>query len=258
MTIWSCTVFQFNPKCQPLAETILSTPNKKYIYDVWKRPSNTAEGESIDEPLKLYIDSVSTTSSRTRIDLQLDRESPSYYVRDGEPQRYRITVRLGIDIHKIPGWPAMVCVYGRYDNANKFRGAFKRVYADQTGKGEMPLYSIGFKLTENTDSLLQVFPNMRKIRVEGIQGSQIDTAILSGFMLEESPEFQKWVKSEDYSGRVSYFGVTVGDETVVLSTFGNMYSRQGKELRPTNTVLRVLRGLISTNALVYTPTIDSY
>jgi len=128
----------------------------------------------------------------------------------------------------------------------------------ETGKGEMPLQSVGFKLAERSDALLQIFPNMRKMKVDGIQGSQIDTAILSGYMLEESPEFQKWVKSADYSGQVSYFGVSVGDETVVLSNFGNMYSRQGREPRPANTVLQVLRGLISTDALVYTPTLDSF
>jgi hypothetical protein len=241
-----------------LAETLLSTSSKRYVYDVWKRPPTSAGGEFTDEPLKLYVDSVATSSSGTRIDVQMDRESPAYYVREGEPQRFRITVRLGIDIFKIRGWPAMVGVYGRYDNTKKFRFAFKRVYADQTGKGEMPLYSVGFKLAENSDSLLQVFPNMRKMKVDGIQGSQIDTAILSGYMLEESPEFQKWVKSEDYSGQVSYFGVTVGDETVTLSTIGNMYSRHGKEPRPMNTVMQVLRGLIGTNSLVYEPTIDSY
>ncbi len=51
-------------------------------------------------------------------------------------------------------------------------------------------------------------------------------------MLEESPEYQKWVKDEDFGGRVNYFGITVGEETVVLSTTGNMYSRQGKIQRP--------------------------
>jgi len=122
----------------------------------------------------------------------------------------------------------------------------------------MPLQSVGFKLAERSDALLQVFPNMRKMKVDGIQGSQIDTAILSGYMLEESPEFQKWVKSADYSGQVSYFGISVGDETVVLSNLGNMYSRQGREPRPTSTVLQVLRGLISTDAVVYTPTLDSF
>jgi len=258
MTIWSCTVFQFNPKCQPAAETILSKASRQYLYDVWKRPSDTAEGGFIDEPLQLYVDSVTKGSNRTQIELQLDRESPAYYVRGAEPQRFRIKVRLGLDIFKIPGWPAMVGVYGRYDNTNKCRVALKKVYENETSQGGMPLFSVGFKLAENSDALLQVFPNMRKMRVDGIQGSQIDTAILSGVMLEESPEFQKWVKSEEYSGQVSYFGVTVGEETVVLSTFGNMYSRQGREPRPTNTVLQVLRGLISTNALVYSPTIDSY
>jgi hypothetical protein len=66
------------------------------------------------------------------------------------------------------------------------------------------------------------------------------------------------VKSEDYTGQASCFGVTVDEETVVSSNIGNMYSRQGKELRPTNIVLQILRGLIGINALVYSPTIDSY
>lgn len=43
MTMWSCTVVQFNPKCQLLAENLLSQSNKQYIYDFWKKPNTENE-----------------------------------------------------------------------------------------------------------------------------------------------------------------------------------------------------------------------
>ena len=167
-------------------------------------------------------------------------------------------MRLAAHIFRIQGWPALVGVFGVKDNALKFRGVFKKVFLDQTNSRDTPLFSVGFQLREHDEALLQIFPNMKKIRVSGIQGSQIRSAILTGDMLEESPEYQKWVKDSEYGGVVNYFGVTVGDETVVLSTNGNMYSRQGREIRPIGTVYQVLQGLWQCRAIVFTPTIDIY
>jgi len=245
-------MFQINLKCQPFAENLLTVSGSEYVYDLWEKSDGTKE------ELRLYIDSVLHSKLGTTIEIQLDKESPPFYVRGEEPQRFRITARMGAHIFKIQGWPLLIGIFGQYDNALDFRMAIKKIYLDQTNSTDTPMFPVGFQLREHDDALLQRFPNMKKLRVTGIQGAYVRTAVLAGDMLEESPEYQKWVRDEYRSGIVSYFGVTVGDETVVLSTYGNMYSRQGKEARPIVTVYQILKGLIECRALIYSPTLDIY
>lgn len=252
MTIWSCTIFQINQKCQPFIENILTSTNSEYVYDIWKKSDDD------EEELKLYIDFINNRSSGTTIDIQMDRPSSAYYVRGEDPHKFRVTVRLGAHIFKKTGWPLVIGVFGQRDNAERLRIALKKIYLNETGLEDTPVYAVGFRLRDRDENLLQAFPNMKKMKVSGIQGSQVRTAVLTGNMLEESPEYQKWVKDEDYSGRVNYFGVTIGDEMVVLSTIGNMYSRQGKNPRPVGLVEQVLQNFLDCHALVYTPTLDLF
>lgn len=251
VVFWSCTLYQINPVCQSFIEKLFTTPQKDYIYQVWEKP----DGE--EEDLKVYIDSFSQRNYGISVDIQMDRQSKAYHVRGKEPYRFRVTVSLGAYIFKRSGWPVIIGIFGQYENARKLRMALKRIYMDETGNNDMPLTLIFLKLRERDEDLLQVFPNMQKIKVSGIQGSQVRKAVLSGEMLQESPEYQRWVKDEDFCGTVEYFGVSVGDETVVLSTNGNMYSRQGKVLKPTGVVYQILKNLIDCNALVYFPTLDT-
>lgn len=252
MVFWSCTIYQINPKCQLFIENLLTKPKTDYIYQVWEKPDGK------EEELKVYIDAISQRSYGTLIDLQMDRQSRSYHVRGEKPYRFRITVNLGAHIFKQRGWPVLIGIFGRYENARKLRMALKRIYVDETGDSDTPLNLIFLKLRARDEALLQVFPNMKKMKVTGIQGSQVRSAILSGDMLEESPEYQRWVKDEDYCGTVEYFGVSVDDATVVLSTNGNMYSRQGKIPRPIGVVHQILQNLIECNALAYFPTLDTF
>jgi hypothetical protein len=249
VVFWSCTLFQINPICQSFVEELFTSPKSEYIYQVWEKP------DSEEEDLKVYIDLFSERKHGINVDIQMDRISKAYNVRGERPYRFRITVSLGIYLFKQSGWPALVGIFGAYENAHKLSVALKRIYMDATGKNDVPLTPVFLKLRERDEALLQAFPNMQKMKVTGIQGSQVRKAVVSGEMLQESPEYQKWVKDEDFCGKVEFFGVSVGDETVVLSTNGNMYSRQGKVTRPTSVVFHILQNLIQCNALVYFPTL---
>lgn len=253
MTIWSCTIFQINAKCLPVIENILTKP-AQYEYETWKKDEDSPE-----EKMNIYIDTVTKTKIGPRIELQMDRRSMPFFVRGAPtPQQFRITARMGAQIFHVNGWPLLIGIFGQYQSAVDLMRALYSIYKLQTGDREIPLQPVLFSLHEHDEALLKCFPNMKKLRVSRIPGAFVKTAIISGEMLEQSAEYQKWVKDEDFGGQVDYFGITVEDETVILSTQGNMYSRQGKQVMPVSVVYLVLRDLKQCNALVYDATLDIY
>lgn len=253
MPIWSCTVFQINSKCLPVIETLLTTP-AQHEYETWKRDANSPE-----EKMKIYIDSVTKTGTGPKIEFQMDRRSAPFFVRGAPgPQQFKVTARMGAQIFHVNGWPLLAGVFGQYQNAWDFTRAVYSIYKLKTAEREIPLAAVLFNLHEHDEKLLRCFPNMRKLRVSRIPGGFVKTATLSGEMLEQTSEYQKWVKDEDFGGQVDYFGVAIGDQTVVLSTRGNMYSRQGKQIMPVDVVYDVLKNLKDCNALVYDSSISSY
>ena len=57
----------------------------------------------------------------------------------------------------------------------------RRIYHDATGSADTPLFLVGFRLRDRDEALLQAFPNMKKLKVTGIQGSQVGSAVLTEF-----------------------------------------------------------------------------
>ncbi len=253
MPIWSCTVYQINAKCLPVIEGILTKPSE-FEYETWQR-----DEKSPPEKMKIYIDTVTKTSIGPKIELQMDRRSRPFYVRgEPTPAQFRITARMGAQIFHINGWPLLVGIFGQYQSAVDLTTALYYAYKLQTGEKEIPLQPVLFSLHEHDEALLKCFPNMKKLRVSRIPGDFVKTATLVGQMLEQSAEYQKWVKDQDFGGQVDYFGVTVGDQTVILSTYGNMYSRQGKQAMPVDIVHQILKDLKQCNALVFDATLDMF
>jgi hypothetical protein len=235
----------------PTIENLLTTTGK-HVYDAWMKEDGSKED------LCIYIDSIRTTQTGKTIELQMDKISKQYYVRDGEPSQFRLTARMGAHLFKIQGWPYLIGVFSQNQNALDLRVVLKRIYGQKTRETENPLFKVLFNLREHDDALLQCFPNMKRLKVIGIQGTHIREALFKGETLEESPEYQKYVKDDNFGGRIGYFGVPVGDEEVVMSTFGFMYSRHGKERMPVSIVSQILKNLIECKALVYEPTIDNF
>ena len=253
MPIWSCTIFQINAKSHPFVEGLL-TKSAQHVYEKWKRDIDSPE-----EEMKIYIDTVTKTNIGPKIEFQIDRPSMPFFVRGTSgPQQFRITARMGAQIFHVNGWPILMGVFGQYQNAMELTRILFSLYKMKTADREIPLQPVLFNLREHDEALLRCFPNMKKLRVSRIPGDFVKTATLTGEMLEQSSEYQKWVKDQDFGGQVDYFGVTVGDETVILSTQGNMYSRQGKQSMPVNIVYKVLQDLKQCNALVYDATLDLF
>ena len=250
--IWSCTIFQVNVKCLPQIETILTTTGK-HVYDVWEK-----SGRQQNENMHIYIDKVTTTDSGKTIDLMMDVLSKPYFVRDEEPHVFKMTLRLGVHLFKKQGWPYLVGIFGRSQTATGFRIALKQIYKEKTQQKENPLLKVAFGLHEHDEALLQCFPNMKRLKVRGIQGLHVREASFKGVTLEESAEYQKYVKDPNFGGQLMNFAVPVSNETVTMSTLGNMHSSQGSKRVPVETVLEVLRNLLLCHALVYEPTIDQY
>jgi hypothetical protein len=114
----------------------------------------------------------------------MDKISKQYYVRDGEPPQFRMTVRMGAHLFKIQGWPYLIVVFSQNQNALDLRVVLKRIYGQNTGDGENPLFKVLFKLRERDDALLQCFPNMKRVKVSGIQGTHVREALFKGEILE--------------------------------------------------------------------------
>jgi hypothetical protein len=248
MTIWSCKIFQVNPDYQLEVEKLLMNVGEEYVYE-------EAEG---NEKLTLYIESLHSNAQGNLVEIQLDRLSPPLYARGMPPRRVRVTAKLAAQLFAISGWPRLVGIFGQGENIALLRRAFTIIYRNRTNTRGSPFFSVGFKLQEREEELIHRFPNMKKLRVERIQDIYVRDAVLKGDSLEESPEYQSWVLDKDRGGVIRYFGVSVMDETVILSTDGSMYSRQGKEKRPVRTVYQILSALLECHALVYKPTIDSF
>jgi hypothetical protein len=252
MTIWSCTVFQANMRCLPQIESILTTP-AIHEFDVWKRG-----GGQQDETMRLYIDRVKTTDWGKTIDLMMDMQSKPFFVRGERPHVFKMTTRLNVHLFKVQGWPYLIGIFARNKTTMSLRIALKQIYKKQTGDKENPLLKVAFGLHEHDEALLQCFPNMEKLKVRGIHGLHVREASFKGITLEESAEYQKYVKDPNFGGQIMNFSVPVNNETVTMSTIGNMHSSQGGQRAPIDTVLEALRNLLLCHALVYEPTIDQY
>ncbi len=249
--IWSCTIFQLNLACQRIIGNLL-TSRGTYVYDTWQKDDGT------EEEMKIYIDDVKDSFLGTTIELQLDKKNKAQYVRDGKVPQFRVTVSMAVHLFKQQGWPLLAGVFAQNQNALDLRAALADIYKDNTGKNDNPLYKVLFLLREREEELLRCFPNMKRLRVQGIQGSHIRDATISGDALEESAEYQKWVKNEDFRGKISYVGIPVGKEVITLSNHGFMHSKHGKEPRPISIVYDVIKGLINCRTLVYEPTLDLF
>lgn len=252
MVFWSCTIFEVNPEIRmSTLDEIWSEAPFEYVYDSYN-----------GNDLMVFFENQDDTSFGPFSEVWLDILSPPYYARGRPTQRVPLSVSLGMLFFRASGWPNLIGVFGQRSNADKLRWALRDIYGNLAGLEGLDrihlLNQIVFRLRENEENLNRRFPDMKELSVEGISDNKIDKAVLKGKTLAEHPLFDQWVRDELRGGQVRSFGFYVHGETVIVSTIGNMYSRQGRERFPYNTMATVLGALRDCNAIQYQQTLDEY
>jgi len=252
MVFWSCTLYELNPEVRlDILDGIWRDAPFEYIHD-------TNDGYD----LRVFFENQNTTPNGPFSEVWLDILSPPYYARGRLPQRVPLSVSLGLQFLRGGEWPNLVGIFGQRSNADKFRWALREVYgqiAELEGLSKIHvLNQVVFRLRENEECLNSKFPDMKELSVEGLSDFNIDKAVLKGHSLNQHPLFDEWVRDELRGGQVRHFGFFVRGETVIVSTIGNMYSRQGRERFPHATMSIVLRNLLECRAVRFQSTMDKY
>ncbi|MEM2169955.1 MAG: hypothetical protein QXO15_08605 [Nitrososphaerota archaeon] len=99
------------------------------------------------------------------------------------------------------------------------------------------------------NELNKYFSNIREISVKEIKDIYVHAASLRGILLELSEEYQKYVRDAEISGRINYFGVTIEERVMMLSSDGKIWTRQGKSEVEPETVRFILKVLNESNAI---------
>lgn len=251
MVFWSCTIFELN------RETSAS------IFDnIWsEEPYDLIYDEINDNELKILFGNHITNDYGPFVEVQLDILLPPYYLRGRQSTRIPVTVNLAIQFFRSRGMN-LIGVFGQRSNAFKLKWALREIYGKFAGlKGLKKIHLLNqviFKLRENEGCLNSVFKDMKELSVSGISDYHINKAVLKGHDLEEHPLFDEWVRDELRGGQVRYFGFFIRGETVILNTYGNMYSRQGRERAPWKTVGEILEKLQKCDAIKYQSLMDEF
>lgn len=251
MVFWSCTIYELNIDTSlSIFESIWSAEPHDLTYDVID-----------DNELKIYFHNHDTNDHGPFVDIQLDILLPPYYLRGRPSRRVPATVNLAIQFFRASG-ANLIGVFGQRSNAYKLKWALRELYGKAAvleGLDKIHLFNqVLFRLREKENCLNSVFKDMKELSVTGISDYNIEKAVLKGHDLEEHPLFDEWVRNELRGGKVRYFGFFVEDETVILNTYGNMYSRQGRERTPVAKVGLILENLKKCDAIRYQSTIQEF
>lgn len=249
MPFWSTTLYQINPECsRDEFDNLWAEEDQEYVYD-------SHEGN----PLYVYTNDIFENGWGQLNEIELDMLSKPYYSRREPSQRIIITNRVAIQTFRMSEWPSLVGIFGSQSNKNKFAEAIKSIYTNRTGDDSFPLLPIIFLLRDKEECLTNIFPSVRELSVEQIRGLYVRDAKIRGAELEQSPYYQEWVLDANISGRISYFGLHVLDETLNVGPFGTIYSRQGRgNDRPISKVSILIERFLKCEAILYQPELHSF
>jgi len=244
---WTCRVFKVNPKYDDLVKSvILKVGSYKY-------------GRVDSKNLFLYIDKIQDTFDEwaKMIDVCVDCPRTVSNREEGS-----ITIKETV--------PFKVCLFEKEDLSNflaVFGSSYKvpvltyalKVIISEKGRQEgrlpssvimfSPLLKLTFKLKGKENELNKYFSNIREISVKEIKDIYVHAASLRGILLELSEEYQKYVRDAEISGRINYFGVTIEERVMMLSSDGKIWTRQGKSEVEPETVRFILKVLNESNAI---------
>jgi len=241
---WSCSIYEINPEFDRNKIEEIFESGKEYVYGNY---------EGVE--LFLFVDNKRQNEFGEFYELGLDILTPSFYLRNRPTQRIPTTATLGIQFFKRGEWPDFIAIFGARKNTDYLRHVindiYSNVYDDREKANKHSLNTIIFRLREKEDCINGKFPDMKELAVESIGEFHVDKALIKGHQLEESPYFEQWVRDDLIGGNVRHFGFNVMGETVIINTFGNMYSRQGKRRWPTRIIAYILNSLLDCEAIRY-------
>jgi len=220
---------------------MLQTVNKEYVYR--KLEDNT---------LTFYIKSRQQNEYGQLIEIDMDdllelynRERGTYYA--------KITFSIALQIFEKEPVTDFVAIFGNRQRVHGFRAQFTEVFWREKHTSEFPMFNVRFLLREREGCLRSEFPDMREISVDNVRDIYVRRAVIKGSFLEQSPEYSKYILSEEIGGTVRHFGISVRDflkeRVIILSSDGTIYTRMGRASIEIDTVYMVLCKLEKCDAL---------
>jgi hypothetical protein len=245
MVFWTCHIFKVNPQFDNFVKDVM-THKGEYIYD------------NIDNKnLYFYIDGFQITSYGKIIDVNVDKPIRIFNREEGTILA-KETISLDVCLYENP--PELsnfLAVFSSAESIRWFAYAIRLIISEKVRESRQfpnmimvrPLLPVRFKLKGKEKELSKYFSNVRELSVRNIKDMYVHRANIGGVFLEQSGEYQKYVRSMDVSGDVNYFGVTFRDRVIMLSSEGKIWTRQGKDEVELNVVEGILKILLNCDAL---------
>jgi len=222
------------------------THKGEYIYD------------KIDNKnLYFYIERPQITSYGKIIDVYVDRPIQIFNREEGRVI-VKETISLNVCLYEKPEEISnFLAIFSPAESIRYFVHAIQFLVSEKVRESEQfpnlimvrPILPVRFKLKGKEKELSKYFSNIRELSVRNIKDMYVHRANIGGIFLEQSGEYQKYVRSIEVSGDVNYFGVTFRDRVIMLSSEGKIWTRQGKNKVELNVVESILKILLNCNAL---------
>jgi len=246
MVFWTCHVFKISPKFDNFVKEVMMQ-EAKHNY------------EKIDnKQLFFYVDWVQQARGMKLIKIHVDKPLQIYNREEGYVS-VKQTISVDVCLYEEPAEISnFLAVFGSTENMKCFAYALRVIVSEkvrQSGKYPelvmvRPLIPIRFRLKGRERELSKYFSNIRELSVKNIKDIYVHGASLRGFSLEESDEYKRYIRDEEISGEINYFGISFRGRVMMLSSEGKIWTRQGKsELEP-DVVEEILKILYECDAMI--------
>ena len=220
MVAKSCGIFQINPKLDHEVKSVLLNKGS-YRY-----------GTIDNLALFFYVDRIMNTRLGKLIEVAFDKPYRFYNRDQNELQVVKETIEgKNICLYETGDLPNFIAIIGKREVVNRIKMAIRNILCLRLDETVRPLIPISFTLSEKEKEILQtgIFTNIRELSIHGIRDPYVKKAILKGFELERSPEYDKYVRDESRSGMIRFFTVYFRGKVLFISSDGHIYTREAGE-----------------------------
>jgi len=240
----SCGVFQINPKYDKETKEVLLNKGR-YKYGVIENLT-----------LYFYVDRVMSLRSGKLIEIAYDKP---YRFRNRDQDQLQVVKETiegrTICLYETNELPNFIAIIGNREMVNRVRMIVGNILSERLEKSVRPFVPINFTLSEREKEILQTgaFTNIRELSIHEIRDPYVKKAILKGFQLEMSPEYNKYVRDAIRGGIIRYFTVSFRSKVLFISSDGHIYTREAgeKDSEFADLIYDVLRTLRKVDAIKY-------